>query len=49
MKNRTIGKRYVESSCIPHESCSMLSAITRAVHPCSAVVSFATRWMAAPP
>jgi len=49
MKSRPTGKCDVESSCFPHESRSILSAITRAVHPCSVVASFAARWMAGPP
>lgn len=49
MKSRAVGKCDARSLCIPHESHSILSAITRAVHPRSVVASFATHWMAAPP
>jgi hypothetical protein len=37
------------SSCVPYKSSLILRTVAKAIHPCSAVTSSATRWTQPPP
>src|ERR1019366_9135973 len=39
----------VTSSCLPHESCSILDSVAKSIDSCSAVTPLATRWTEPPP
>jgi hypothetical protein len=39
----------IASSCVPYNSSLILKTVAKAIHPCSAVTSSATRWTQPPP